>query len=146
MKLETGNLSESRRPLAPKSCGSERDPLWNEGRAGILDNRKIGIETRNSRFRTRDTLIVLLVLLFVSPLLLPKVTFATDKTTLDEIIKGFDEKESSADALKEVLQGFEDETKDTEKGGTDDEILEGFDDKPENSSATLPEKRQNYGA
>lgn len=106
MKLETGNLSEHRCPLA-----------W-------------------------DTLVLLLVLFFVSPLSLPEFVFAADKTTLNELIEGFDEKETSADDLNEVLQGFEDATKDTEKGGTDDEILEGFDDESEDAGNALSEKRR----
>ena len=102
-----------------------------------MDKHYSKIETRNSKPGTFITLFTFLVLLLVLTLLLPKPSSATDNEALDEIISGFEEEKTSSGALKDVLEGFDDETKDT----AEDEILKGFDDEPVDAGTAFPEKR-----
>ena len=141
MKLEAGNLSERRRHLARKFFCSERDPDLNEGKKGILDNCNSETKIRNLKPGTFIIAVTFLFLLLFLTTLLPKQSSATDNEALDEILSGFEEEKTSDDTLKNVNQGFEDETRDTEEGGIDDEILKGFDDEPEDAGTALPEKR-----
>jgi len=118
LKLETGNLSER-----------SRDPVWNEGKAGMLGNR---------------TIVAFFILFMAFTLLLPGLTFAVEDETLDEIISGFDDKkpESSDDTMQDVLEGFDDEPKDAGKIATEGDILEGFDDDSKEAEPELPPKLQ----
>ena len=56
-----------------------------------------------------DSLIFLLLVFVLLSILAIKPSFAEENTTLNEIINGFDEKESSSGMLDEVMEGFEDE-------------------------------------
>ncbi len=152
MKLETGNLSERRRPTAPlparrayrpegRSYGSERDPDWNEGKTGILDKYNSEIEIRNSKPVTFITVVTFLFLLLFLTTLLPKPSSATDNEALDEILSGFEEEKISDDDLKDVLEGFEDETEGVEKGRIIDDILEGFDEGAEDVGTESSEEQ-----
>ncbi|MBW2630385.1 MAG: ligand-binding protein SH3 [Deltaproteobacteria bacterium] len=67
---------------------------------------------------------VIFVLLMVFTLLLPKLAFAVENEPLDEIISGFDDKKpgAPADAMQDVLEGFDDDTKEVKPEFTKDEI------------------------
>jgi len=56
-----------------------------------------------------DSLVFTLLVFVLLSILAIKPSFAEENATLNEIINGFDEKESSGDILDEVMEGFEDE-------------------------------------
>ena len=75
-------------------------------------------------------LVLFLVLFFVSPLSFPEFAFTADKTTLDEHIEGFEDEQKHDDNLEDLMEGFKDETQETEKKETEgkNDFLEGFDE------------------
>ena len=64
--------------------------------------------------------ILILAVIFA---LFSTLSFAENKTTLDDK-KG----DASADTMEDVLEGFDDESKENEKSPTEEDILEGFND------------------
>lgn len=86
---------------------------------------------------------ILILLIFVTAIaihLLPASSRAQAEQTIDEVLNGFEDKETSDEDMQEVLDDFEDDSE-GKKLKEEDEILKGFEDETEDIYIEAAEKK-----
>ncbi len=86
--------------------------------------------------KNRYKLVTILVMVLFILSTVPERSFSGDNRNTDEIISGFDDDIESEDTIRDVVDGFEDDTKEDSESGFDDDVLDGFDDEQTSASET----------
>lgn len=73
---------------------------------------------------------IVVVIAFSIILCLPCFVYAQENQSIEEVLEGFDDGQSSGDELQEIMDGFDDEATVPEEmeGISEDDVLEGFED------------------